>query len=345
MTTGPTNPRSGFTLLELMVVIGVIGILAAIIIPAVQSARAAARKTECVNNLRQVGLATLAFESTHGHFPMSIELGREDISGWIMSILPFMDQQVFHDHVLEIQGDFKLGYGLPGWDSIADQLRKISPPGFQCPADSLPSAGTLSYPGNAGTWVPEFGYNGIFREGGDSPESLFKTGPVRASDVIDGLSNTVMVSEWLHGSGDRMPMPDAPGTDDSRRMIWYATVRIGGGADLATLARHCLAIPRNSPARFGYKHNGSIGAPWFEVIPGKSLYYHALTPNKPSCTPWAGGYGSVGGIFTASSAHDGGVNCVFADGHVAFQSDTIDLGVWRDLGSRSDVNQMNFVAR
>ena len=294
----------------------------------------------CVNKLRQIGLGVIDYESVHKHYPLSIEIGRSSFKGWIVDVLPHVGQQTFLNHTQSIIGDFKFGQQMPGWSEIEDQLEQTTLPGWHCPSDPTDRTGTLSYAGNAGIWVPEHGYNGIFREGGDSPEVLLITGKVRTADVTDGLSNTAMVSEWLHGPPTPFVGDEVGAKPDARRFVWYAPINMGQHGELKTLADACTGIPPHYAERYGWQPHSSMGFPWFYTTPGSSLYYHAMTPNRPSCTPWAGGGGTLGGIYNVASLHSGGVNVCFADGHVKLISDSVDLKVWQDFGSRSAVRQI-----
>lgn len=329
-------PRSGFSVIELLLTLTVIGVLIALIVPAVQSARESSRRAQCLNNLRQIALATLSFEGAHRHFPLSVEIGTgRSVENWVTDVLPYMDGAAFCETFKGIQGDFVTGRGDPRWSEIELKLLETAPPGFHCPSDPLRLAGTLSYPGNAGTWVPQFGYNGIFREGGKSPEVVLLTGQITAADVTDGLSNTMMVSEWLHGSD---PLPKSPvGSKVARRWIWHLPINVGQGADVETLVDHCRLVPKYAPEQFGWRRAGALGYPWFYSPPGYATYYHAMTPNKASCKAWVGGWGILGGLYTAGSLHINGVNAAFADGRAKFISDDVDPAVWRDYGSRSSI--------
>lgn len=215
----------GFTLVELLVVIAIIGVLVGLLLPAVQAAREAARRTQCSNNLKQIALATISFETSKKRFPgflESFDLGTVSgvpirrIGGWHVTILPSIEQQQIYDMWTSDQ------YSL--FSNLSDFSPSIS--SFQCPSDSLfqgdESFGRNSYVSNNGFWDDRSGglspilsqtrSNGIFANrvnigGGAQDEagntlSSFVFAPtaitMKASDIRDGLSQTILFSEnWI----------------------------------------------------------------------------------------------------------------------------------------------------
>ncbi len=196
--------RAGFTLIELLVVIAIIGILIALLLPAVQRVREAANRTTCQNNLKQMGLALQNYHQMHGHFPPAyycIEL--EDATlpwytspgwGWSALLLPYLDQQPVAKSI---------NLQLPIEESTHTVVRTNLMRVFTCPSDretgvytvsdiftkSLAEAATTSYAANYGYGFdvgerPEFG-TGVF----------FRNSKVRVSDIADGTSTTIAVGE------------------------------------------------------------------------------------------------------------------------------------------------------
>ncbi len=293
--------RSGFTLVEILVVIGIVALLLALLLPAVQASREASRRSTCANQLKQFGVAITNYESDHRVYPT---LGRLRLS-----LLPYLDQS----DVLKSIDHFA--------PTVPEMVRRLLPqilPGFLCPTDPAPSlvpydgqmAAATSYGGSYGTG---FGFNGFFALGhGDDP-NLTSSALIR-----DGLSATIAMSEILHA--DR--------TLHRLRVLWSTPVVY---TDFEALCEFCEQIPPE-PASFGYDGDaGNRGVPWYNGAPGRAGYNHASPPNRPSCL---NGSGYFSGVHTAASAHAGGVQSLFGDGHVRFIASAVDRQVWRDFGSR-----------
>ena len=311
--------RTGFTLVELLVVIAIIGILVGLLLPAVQAAREAARRMQCSNNLKQIGLSMHNYESTFKRFPSGNMVGASFSVGLSVHarLLPYMEQAAMYNQV-----DFNNAYN----HANNDVARNQRVPTFMCPSDTfsqLPTTlgGPNSYYGNSGTNIlagspptltsdPNYGMpecNGIF----------YRDSKVRPADIIDGLSNTVAFSERVAGDGNNgistlISDTFQPGTYPAN-------------ADEAR--RDCLAVNVLDLSKQGYSN---VGAPWLQAYHSTTLYYHVLGPGDRSCMFPPGRIAT-----TASSRHTGGVMSVACDGSVQFVSRTVDLAVWRALGTRA----------
>ncbi len=301
--------RRGFSQLELLVVLAVVGILLALLLPAILRSREAAHRAQCGNNLRQMGVALAQFEATHQRFPYAWE----GPYTCLVSLLPYLGLQPHVD--LEVR-ESQAGV------SIQDRsLHDLELGVFKCPSDGGADlnhgggAAASSYRGNEGTGVLWYGYNGLFVPPDTRNPPSFRVQTVRAANVTDGLSQTAALSEGLSGdgSGDRLTtvwlIPDQPD-------------------DRVTVTTRCAAQPDSASAAAGYFWD--LGRPW--AFLGSCSYNHVLPPNSPTCSldghAWAGPE-------SASSRHGGGVHVLFADGHLDFVSDSIDRTVWQELGSRS----------
>ena len=215
--------RPGFTVVELLVVIGVVGLLAALILPAVQAAREAARRTECVNNLRQLGLALHNFEGVNRAFPAGVHRPFEDLVSDVSAharLLPFLEREPLYRE-LKIGELGGRGYELG---------REVAVPGFACPSD--PVAGGVNYRACTGPHpYPPFGSGGSLGGGTARVAGPFGVGrdlPVAA--VRDGLSQTAAFCEkrksdpgaawdpgtdhWYTALGSGRPLRDWPGADE-----------------------------------------------------------------------------------------------------------------------------------
>lgn len=300
----PARRRAGFTLIELLVVVSIIGILAAILLPAVQSAREAARRLTCVNNLKQIGIAAEGYTSANGGVLPQSYYGRSIY----IQILPFLDQSTAYNTI-----NMSLNYpGRPsptGYETISTLKIAV----LACPSDPLVGrTGTVSYAGNSGCGYREFGPNGTIGTIGDPP--------TRVSSVSDGLSSTALVAEWLVG-----PAPMFPG--DLKRTIYDLHKRKTPVLPFGVFVATCRGVDPLAAS----PQNGK-GTDWLDGNLMDTLYNHSLEPNRPSCTDG----GQVDrGAYTAGSQHPGLAHVLFADGHVAPIRDTVAQAAWRALGTRS----------
>ncbi|MCH7728405.1 MAG: DUF1559 domain-containing protein [Planctomycetes bacterium] len=202
--------RSGFTLVELLVVIAIIGILIALLLPAVQAAREAARRTECNNNLKQLGLGLQNFHDTHQHFPPGQNRADDDGWGWGAYVLPYIEQSGLHDRitgggvVLPIRLSRNLTNIRRGGGTIlvynqANFAPRESLEAFRCPssvqpefANRLRNMATSNYFGCAGNnWSGSVRRrNGVLPRARNNPMQF-----MRMADVTDGTAFTFIVGE------------------------------------------------------------------------------------------------------------------------------------------------------
>jgi prepilin-type N-terminal cleavage/methylation domain-containing protein len=330
----------GFTLVELLSVIGIISLLLAILLPAVQSAREASRRSRCLNNLRQIGLALANYESENQCYPIGYtsalarnanDPSTSTVLYWgtfaiQVRLLPDLDLRNVYDSVNFVVGTrpadvFGVGstpsaLALVAINSTAQNFRVAT---FLCPSDGgrFEEAGD-NLRGNVGVG-PDIA---TWAEHRDSGNGLFMELHLsRASYVTDGLSHTVAFSERLRGSGQ-------PGRPVPERDFWAMTVE-SATADETLLACGVAARPG---ATSTYTTGGQS---WFWLGRQHTLYTHTQQPNGrvPDCllprsvVPY--------GMATARSWHRGGVNAVMGDGSGRFVLESIDLAVWRGLGTRN----------
>ncbi len=313
-----THPRTraGLTLIEVLVVIAIISVLVSFLMPAVQLAREAARRTQCVNNLKQLGLALHNYESTYGVLPAG--------SDHKFALLPSLGLESLHSK-----------RNVAAWGTAAewDELDTVLIPVFVCPSDPesprLGDAATqvvaTNYVACSGTGIQRDGFNGMFNLGRDYGPNM-PGGYVRLADVTDGLSNTSAMSEILHAVSR-----DGVHCSDRLRAVWNLPQSLNAPQQLDAFADACDSLPPQ-PANYGYVGYFHKGCPWYDGDSGVGMYNHILTPNRPSCFD----SGAVQyGAYTATSMHRGGVNVLYGDGHVKFVSESIDRAVWRGWGSRA----------
>lgn len=325
--------RPAFTLVEVLVVIAIIGVLAGILVPAVQSARESVRRTSCSNNLRQLGLALGSFESARGRFPVGAE-SRE----WAAN--PNLPHQFFRWSVLAHLAPFfeetrlleDLDISVPlytgiGADSIAPQNREAvarTVPLFLCPSDrGRPVSdifGPTNYAACTGSGVgggTPFESDGIF----------FINSQIRPKDISDGLSKTAAFSESILGDGPvagRTPSGIAPATG-------YAFVFATPLSDAAC----------NRPLYYNF--TDLRGFSWANGEYRTTIYNHARPPNADvldclaalmTTADKAKQYAGFGWR-TARSRHFGGANVTMADSAVRFVDDTVDGDAWRAMSTRA----------
>ena len=355
--------RRGFTLIELLVVIAIIAVLIALLLPAVQSAREAARRAQCTNNLKQLGLAVHNYESQNQVFPCqdmypsATQYSGGWSIGWPMQILPQMEQSTLFN---AFNYDFVL-WDIPccNTSSINSTVGYTQIAGLLCPSEDskkLPAApwATLNYVCNYGGPQTFYMYTGTI-----VPNQWYAyptLGPVDLAGIRDGTSNTALFSERLHGLAGNPTVYPSSGSDAKRGSFAVTTVSLpvylypSGVAGLSTpgtpaqataFLQACRSLPGTTPS--GYSELGGyiwvIGYPWHLMI---NAYTHFGTPNMLMCNNPTGvtvGVDSVWGSTTGSqpptSNHPGGVNVCFADGSVRFIKDSVSPPAWWGLGTRA----------
>lgn len=313
--------RRGFTVVEVLVVIGITGVLIALLVPAVQYARESARRTQCIARLSQIGKAIHGFESTRGHLPSNdiwpetgVRLGSPHVQ-----ILPWLEQSA-----LEQSG--RLDRGAGPLDSTWDGAPRL--PVFLCPSDG--GAGKSNYAYCVGWQVvhhPEFHADAAGAFSGNDP-------PVRLRDVTDGLSQTAAASERLMGSWSLDSF-------DPRRDLAYSGLELIVPPSQITPEMMRDACQSLRPEEH---FNPFTGRSWTHLSYLGAWYNHAFPPNAPlpPCAAhqeWpitsAPTYGPFRGVFPASSEHNGLANVLLLDGSVRGCSDHVDTGVWRAIASRA----------
>ena len=301
--------RRAFTLIELLVVIAIIGLLIGMSIPAAQMVREASRNTTCKNNLRQVGIGIINYESTYGHYPS----GKY---GWLVMTLDFLELQ---DSVPEFSE----------WSTAP------APSNFQvftCPSDGgiskVDQFSRVNYLGNAGIWLKPTGFVGIFTYDKDLAVIPETRDVVRTSDVRDGLSNTALCSEALRANG----------SFDRLRTVWQTPGSPYGIGEFHLLMQAHATIPQSDPQSFGWVGDPNAKGTFYIQGTGvfhgmiSTMYNHAALPNTPSCFNSAS-YPTA--ISTSTSQHSASVNTLTCDGAVRPYSSSVDLSVWRALGDRN----------
>ncbi|HND50851.1 MAG TPA: DUF1559 domain-containing protein [Pirellulaceae bacterium] len=331
--------RRGFTLVELLVVIAIIGILVALLLPAVQAARESARRTQCINNLKQIGLALHNYHSSHRCYPFGkgpSYTGAAAYARWSTHslLLPFMEAGTISDQI-----DFKFAPETPGMGGVIAFMPAYQNAGglnsavsrtpirtFICPSDVAPQGdwrAQNNYVGNQGSWLCDRS---------DSPGAPTDIAPtetqtgifyylsgVKEADVLDGLSNTVFFSEKLRGIGVPNPRTDL--------FVMANQTSLQATYQTCQATNPLTATPLTS--KWGWS--------WVMGENCCTLYNHVAVPNSKSCAgiPFPGTMTNMAMQVSPSSNHRGGVSAMMGDASIRYVADTIDLAIWRAVGTRA----------
>ena len=302
--------------------IAIIAVLIALLLPAVQSAREAARRAQCVNNLKQIGIALHNYHDVNGSFP----LGRSLLPPYTnlvaysthTLILPHMEQSPLHS---------SCNFNLPFSDAANTTLVGVAVTTFLCPSDTterIPDgwAGT-NYAVSEGAFLPwrwgrsdSTGANASF----PAPNgAFFADYSYPMSTFTDGLSNTALVSEKVLGDFSN-------GISTEQTDLYRPSTATVTTLDEAVMA--CAAVDTKNLSLQGIS---TSGAPWAWNRNAETIYRHVNGPNTRSCMFPVGWR-----LFlSASSKHPGGINMLAGDGSVRFIKNSIALIVWRAIGTRN----------
>jgi prepilin-type N-terminal cleavage/methylation domain-containing protein/prepilin-type processing-associated H-X9-DG protein len=340
-----SRPRhGGFTLIELLVVIAIIGILIALLLPAVQKIREAAARMSCTNNLKQLGLALHNYESGTGKLPSAfmgntkpdIYKGYSDyFFSWstLAQLNPYLEQTAIYNNMDLTQPiyDPTKGYTITVANQFAvEQTIKL----FLCPSDAgqpvatnaatdygVPVMGPTNYAVCVGTGTTNGGapYGSPLNSDG----MFMGIRQLKFADMTDGLSNTACMSESLLGQGPESAKGSTP-PGDARYVYAY----VGFGTPI-TAASCAAATTWNGSQRRGFT--------WASGEMRCGSYNHYYPPNSPNFDCVNNDLTTITAFAwrTARSNHTGGVNMLFGDGSVHFVTNGIDLNTWRGLATRS----------
>jgi len=345
---------------ELLVVIAIIGILVALLLPALQVARDAGRRTQCANNLKQIGLALHAYHEAHKSFPTQTTGARSDggscqsgFASWLVPILPYIEQKGLYESIdknIGMMDTCDLASASKYWNLTISANHRNAPAAatqiasFLCPSDSFVAQSSVmgtaqpapgSYAGNVGlppdstgidgTGAPLMKSNGFFGMLNPRTPSSWQQPRVSIKHFKDGLSNTAAVSERLIANAKTM-------------------AELGGGP--IALQSYCggtTGMSRSLPSWIDYCGHVTLPDATVSSTQGRAwisgwtfaanTYMHVMPINQRSCHLYGGEDDGIN-LVTPSSRHTGGVNVLWGDGRVALIAESVDLRTWWSAGSR-----------
>jgi prepilin-type N-terminal cleavage/methylation domain-containing protein/prepilin-type processing-associated H-X9-DG protein len=344
--SGSSAWRTGFTLIELLVVIAIIAVLIALLLPAVQSAREAARRAQCINNQKQIGLAMHNYHTGQNTFPMGSTMQLWEIAPPVFQVsmypwndwsihaqlLPYMEQSPIYN---AINFNFPAVASAIG-SATATTALYVKVNSFLCPSDGR--AGKVYINSYYGSMGPSVGYITQSQSSGLFAMAVCNN----ISSVTDGTSGTVAFSERLVGSQnqpDHFPgngmdnLPSSPGFGGYNALTFLPAFQ--------TTLNACSAA-WNSPAAMSTTTNSCVntaGEYWAWGAPGMTLFNTLVPPASTqyqwnSCRSGCLGCGTdSSNIVNATSNHPGGCNVMFADGSVRFVKSSISMTIWMSLGT------------
>jgi type II secretory pathway pseudopilin PulG len=332
----------------LLVVIAIIGVLIGLLLPAVQNARESARRTQCLNNLKQVGLAILNFESSKKHLP-SAAVSREYAADpshphsfyrWsaLAQVLPYMENQTLHDLL-----DLSLPMYMPGGGYPISEPNKVgisqTLPAFLCPSDELrrlkPETAPTNYAvcgGSGARGGTPFDTDGVF----------YVNSATTFADIADGASNTMVVAESLLGE-DTPRGIDGTFANASTERSYKFVLNFSGTPQLTDF--RCEGSQNfnssegtgNDPRGFAWCSGEYRCATYNHYYPPNAAAYDCVAsvttdPTPPPAKPIL--Y-SAYGWRAARSNHLGGVNGALADGSARFFEEHVDRALWKAFATRA----------
>jgi prepilin-type N-terminal cleavage/methylation domain-containing protein/prepilin-type processing-associated H-X9-DG protein len=344
-----STSRTGFTLIELLVVIAIIAVLISLLLPAVQSAREAARRAQCVNNLKQLGLAIHNYHQSVNALPWG------DGPWWIewsahTLLLPYIEQGPIYNSINF--GDM-LPFGKPSFvidHPVNTTAANSAISGFLCPSDqdrlttpdghnnymaNSGSAPNSCYGGNAGTMAWSGPAAGPFIYSDQGHVVSFGGTSISFASITDGLSNTAAFSERVKAIGNNYGNTTAPFDTGKPTASLSTPPAVDNSLEGAPTAYYQICSqtpPTPAPGNqdwANFADDNISGAMWMSGQPALTRYIHVMPPNTWSCRS------GLQIAHNANSHHPGVVNVCFCDGSVKAIKSTIDVKTWWALGTRA----------
>jgi len=331
--------RAGFTLIELLVVIAIIAVLIALLLPAVQAAREAARRSQCVNNLKQFGIALHNYHDVQGSLPW----GHQEDDQWCdwsahVAILPFIEQGPLYNS-LNFANDRNAASPY-GTKNTTATYTKVAV--FLCPSDTDRLAnnfGHNNYRCNLGSSPDSVNTLGVMNGPfiGADPKALLNCRVFALRDITDGLSNTAAFSERVTGLAKNTPSqgldPLKP-TSSAFKVLPTTPMNLPNAYFIACNATLQTASALQTGQGYDKDVYG-IGGTWYIGYPAHTGYNHVMPPNSFTCVSNGGGGARDQGAHAASSRHPGNVNVLMCDGSVRTAKSTIAVSTWWAIGTKA----------
>jgi len=316
------------------VVIAIISVLVSMLLPAVQQAREAARRSQCKNNLKQIGLAMQNYHDALQVFPPGRIVNYVNGQGHCFSayahLLPYLDQIPIYNQV-----NFNANPDDAGNSNAV--VTALLLPMLQCPSDQSDLVlqagfGTHNYPMNTGTTFPVSPNN---LQGTTITGIFYENSRVRIAMITDGTSQTVCFSETVKSTLGGPATWDGVSPTNGF-VLNQGNSNVPGGPPLTNYASQCSGA--------GLVLQQTRGSKWLYGAPGHSMYNHIRVPNDPNVDCRGGephskdtvnDWPNLSHNVTCHSQHTGGVNALFCDGHIQFISSSVNLATWQALGSRN----------
>lgn len=323
-------PRQAFTLVELLVVIAIIGVLVGLLLPAVQAAREAARRMQCSNNLKQIGLAMQNYASAYaGEIPSAglPGIGYPNDHSPHARLLPFLEQANLQDLI-----DWSVQMGHPGSGSLPPELWPVAEyvvPTFQCPSMpgnpvtsfTMADGNTINTAGASYAMIHGNGLDGVTHAGQAANGLCWVESRLRWRDILDGLSNTVAFAETTSGAGAESAGPAILDPLQVDLRVWRASGSAGNALDWLSTGTGTVT---------GW--NGGKSTIWLRGSSPNGLVLALPLPPNSGIPDFQSKSGKAG---ASRSYHTGGVQLVYADGSVHFLTESIDKDIWHALLSRA----------